>query len=202
MAHDNANLAALIGSRICHDLISPIGAISNGLELLEMSGGPTGPEMDLIADSAGNAGARIAFFRIAYGAAGDQMLGRSEIRAILDPLTIGTRTMVDWTPLDPQPRTQVRLAFLALQCCENALPYGGRITISRTAESQAPDWHVAAGGPSVNIDEPTWTALNTGGAAPEVTPATVQFALLPSLLRDEGRVLRAEWNDTSVRVRF
>ena len=69
MSVDNANLAALVGSRICHDLISPIGAINNGLELLGMSGDMSGPELELISDSVANANARIRFFRIAFGAA-------------------------------------------------------------------------------------------------------------------------------------
>ena len=72
MGQNKLNIAALIGSRICHDLISPIGAINNGLELLEMTGTSSGPEMELISESVGNASARIRFFRIAYGAASDQ----------------------------------------------------------------------------------------------------------------------------------
>ena len=63
------DLTALVGSRICHDLISPLGAIGNGLELLQLSGLPQGPEWALIAESVENASARIRFFRIAYGAA-------------------------------------------------------------------------------------------------------------------------------------
>ena len=65
MQQTNASLATLIGSRICHDLISPIGAINNGLELLELTGGAQGPEMDLISNSVEHAEARIKFFRIA-----------------------------------------------------------------------------------------------------------------------------------------
>ena len=65
MGTSNVNLAALIGSRICHDLISPIGAINNGLELLGMTGSSEGPELQLITDSVGSATARIRFFRIA-----------------------------------------------------------------------------------------------------------------------------------------
>ena len=67
MSQNNVNIGALIGSRICHDLISPIGAINNGLELLSMSDERDGPEFDLITESVGNASARIRFFRIAYG---------------------------------------------------------------------------------------------------------------------------------------
>lgn len=125
MEHSNADLAALIGSRICHDLISPIGAINNGLELLDMTGMAGGPELDLIADSVDHAGARIRFFRIAYGAAGDQMLGAPEVSAVLNDLSQGARTRFRWMPETPQQRGDVRLAFLALQCVETALPHGG-----------------------------------------------------------------------------
>ncbi len=63
MSHTHSNLATLIGSRICHDLISPIGAIHNGLELLELSGGMSQtPEMQLIVESCANARARVTFF--------------------------------------------------------------------------------------------------------------------------------------------
>ena len=75
MSQTNVNLSALIGSRICHDLISPIGAINNGLELLGMSGNTPGPEMELIHDSVGNASARIRYFRVAFGAAGGIIRG-------------------------------------------------------------------------------------------------------------------------------
>ena len=91
MGQSNINLSALIGSRICHDLISPIGAINNGLELLDMSGRTSGPELDLIQESVGNASARIRFFRIAFGAAGDQMMGRAEVVSILKDLMDRTR---------------------------------------------------------------------------------------------------------------
>ena len=195
----NADLAALIGSRICHDLISPIGAITNGLELLTMSGGPSGPEMELIADSAGNAGARIGFFRIAYGATGTQMMSQFEISTILDALTAGTRMLTDWQPADPQPRRDVRLAFLALQCCESALPYGGTVTIARDDSG----WSITGQGDTINADEALWSALSPeSSAAPQVTAATVQFALLAQHARAETRNLRAEVTQGSVTIRF
>jgi histidine phosphotransferase ChpT len=75
-----ADLAALVGARICHDLISPIGAIGNGMELLALSGVPPSPELELIEDSLRNAMARVQFFRIAFGAAeAGQVVSRSEI---------------------------------------------------------------------------------------------------------------------------
>ena len=125
----NINLSALIGSRICHDLISPIGAINNGLELLGMTAGQSSPEMALISESVENAAARIRFFRVAYGAAGEQMMGRPEIASILKDLTKGGRLEYEWEPEAPAPRAQVRLVFLAVQCIESSMPYGGKVTI-------------------------------------------------------------------------
>lgn len=96
MTANPADLAALIGSRICHDLISPIGAIGNGVELLAMTGA-AGPEVALIAESVAAANARIRFFRIAFGAApADQRIGAPEVRSILDDLSRGGRFRWGW----------------------------------------------------------------------------------------------------------
>src|SRR5690606_27339952 len=79
-----AALAALLASRMCHDLVSPLGAIGNGLELLEMYGAAAGPEHALIADSVAAAGARLRLFRLAFGHAGDgQRLPVAELRELL-----------------------------------------------------------------------------------------------------------------------
>lgn len=198
MGDNRANLAALIGSRICHDLISPIGAIANGLELLDLTGLAEGPEFDLIADSAGNAGARIRFFRIAYGAAGDQSMGRTEICSVLNDVYRGTRIKALWGPLEPQPRTEVRLAFLALQCCETALPYGGQVQI-RVEDDH---WVVSGKGEMVCIDQNLWAGLDTTCTTADLTPAVVQFALLPEVAGDIGRRVSVTYSDTEVTLRF
>jgi histidine phosphotransferase ChpT len=116
MSQSNHDLAALVSNRICHDLISPIGAINNGLELLGMSGQALdGPEMSLIGESVMNASARIRFFRIAYGATSEHEIGRAEVVTVLNDLMGSGRLSVEWGPLEAQPRNAVRLAFLAIQ---------------------------------------------------------------------------------------
>lgn len=180
------DFAALIGSRICHDLISPLGAIGNGVELLSMSGAGGGPELALIADSVANANARIRFFRIAYGAAGDQTLGRAEIVSVLDDLSRGGRLTLHWIPTEPQPRGAVRLAFLALQCLETAMPYGGAVRI----DCDGGAWTITGTADKVNLDQTLWAVLSEPRAKAEITPALVQFALLPALAADAGRKVR------------
>lgn len=198
MGQSNINLAALIGSRICHDLISPIGAITNGLELLDLAGSIQGPELDLITDSVGNAGARIRFFRVAYGAAGEQLLGRPEIVSVLEDLNRGGRHTVQWTPSEAQPRSLVRLAFLALQCCETAMPYGGLIRVM--AEDGV--WTVTGNADKLVLDDALWHGLAHPEDMPEITSAQVQFALLPGLAEDLGRKVETARQTGQFSIRF
>lgn len=198
MGDNSAKLAGLIGSRICHDLISPIGAITNGLELLDMTGAVQGPEMDLIADSVGNAGARIRFFRIAYGAAGEQTMGQQEINAVLRDIGRGSKTRVTWLPDDYLPRAEVRLAFLALQCCETAMPYGGLVEVRCDDDA----WTIRAKAEKLILNDDLWQALNIPKPPQDITPAQVQFGLLPMLAGESNRTVQAEWSPTELSIRF
>lgn len=110
MSRHSAQLAALVGSRICHDLISPVGAIGNGLELMTMGGGDSA-EMALVNDSLSNAQARIRFFRLAFGAAGNEPVSEGELRRILSDLAAAARQTVHWQVAGAVPRAQARLVF-------------------------------------------------------------------------------------------
>lgn len=198
MGESNVNLATLIGSRICHDLISPIGAISNGLELLDMTGGVEGPEMGLIADSVGNAGARIQFFRIAFGSAGNQALGCAEIRTILQNMAQDARVKPVWTVETDRPRSEVRLALLAYLCCETAMPIGGQVEIAYS-EGQ---WAVSGRARTLSLDPSLWEALSNPHSDHDITPAQVQFALLPAAASEIGRRISVTSGDEQVVIRF
>jgi len=198
MSVSSVNLAALIASRICHDLISPIGAINNGLELLGMSGDLGGPELELISDSVGNANARVRFFRVAYGSAGDQQLGRAEVVSILEDMSKGARLQYIWSPLEPCNRREVRLAFLALQCLETAMPYGG------TAKVFCADgkWTVIGEASKINVNDDLWARISGGQSSATVTPALVQFALLPESAKEINRTVRVEQSLDKITLNF
>ncbi len=198
MPPSNPGLAALIGSRICHDLISPIGAIGNGLELLQMTMGDS-PEMELIADSVTNAQARIKFFRVAFGAAYDgQMLGGSEVRDILTDLAKGGRVQFDWQVPGDVPRAEARMVFLALQCFESAMPHGGTVTVRK----DDPQWMVEAQSGRFRIEPDLWGNLSLTQPSTDMAPAQLQFALLPVLLAEAGRRLTARTSDAEVMLKF
>jgi len=189
----------LIGSRICHDLISPIGAISNGVELISMSGDISGPEMSLISDSVESANARIRFFRIAFGLAGDgQMVAHSEITGILRDMSRGGRLVIDWQPREDLLRQRVKLAFLLLQCFESAMPWGGRITVT----SVAGQWAVYGEAEQMRIDAALWDLLREPQIQSPLQAANVHFALAGLNAVDTGCALVLESSANSARVRF
>ncbi|MDP3340124.1 histidine phosphotransferase family protein [Frigidibacter sp.] len=199
MSHDGPDLTALLGSRICHDLISPLGAIGNGVELLAMSGTAAGPEMALIAESVASAKARIRFFRIAFGAAApDQRLGRPEILAVIADMTRGGKLAIDWQPEGDQARREVKLAFLGLQCLESALPWGGRVTVQR----QGPGWLLRAEAQRVKVDAAPWAVLAGLGDPAEVSAAQVHFALMPVEAARQARKVQADLGETGISLRF
>lgn len=192
-----ADLVALVGSRLCHDLVSPLGAIGNGLELLAMAGGGADDEMQLVTESVAHANARLKFFRVAFGqAAGDQRLGHREIVALLDDIALGGRLSFDWQPEGDQARREVKLGFLAVLCLETALPWGGRIIISTAGGG----WRLAAEARRTRPDPDLWARLD-GGTAP-LAPAQVQFGLLATEAARQGRRTGWQITATSAEITF
>jgi histidine phosphotransferase ChpT len=189
------DLAGLVGSRLCHDLISPVGAIGNGLELLELSGVAPSEEMHLIRASVEAATARISFFRIAFGATkGTQSMSPKEIKTVLDATYRDSRITLVWDTPDSQPRSEVRLAFLALACLETAMPWGGTIEVRRTHDA----WVLHARAERLKIDSGLWDLLRRGSAEAEITGGTVQFGLLAQSAQAGRRPVSVTQTDTSL----
>ncbi|MBC7676214.1 MAG: histidine phosphotransferase [Rhodoferax sp.] len=196
---EKPDLVALLGSRICHDLISPIGAISNGVELLLMDGGTMGPEIALISESVANANARIRFFRVAYGGGGiNQRIGQPEVVSILSDLTRGGRLTIDWRgPVDLL-RREVKLAFLLIQCLESAMAFGGRITV----EYRDGRWILSGTASKLKIDADLWRDLSDALETPDITAAQVHFALVQEELARQNRQLKSDIGPTEITLSF
>lgn len=170
------NLSELIGSRICHDLISPISAIGNGVELLQLSGVPLTPEIELIAQSVANANARIRFFRVAFGKRSPgTMLSRTEISETLAALSVGGRVGFDWQGLTDQSRDDAQLVYLAMSCIETALPLGGDIQVRPVGRG----FEIHARGKRINTPSDIWNTLRDRPVPVDLAASHVQFALLP-----------------------
>lgn len=189
VALTDAGLAALAVARLCHDLVSPLGAVGNGVELLELSQ-PDGlappPELALIADSVAAARARIATFRLAFGqAAGDARLSPAEMEVALRDFCAAGRLQASLVAPTDAARVEVKMILLALMCLETALPWGGRVVIHRAA----PGWRLLAEAARTRRDDGMWGWLSAAPAPDKALPAPahVQFPLLAAEAAAQGR---------------
>ncbi|NBX74741.1 MAG: hypothetical protein EBZ69_03650 [Alphaproteobacteria bacterium] len=169
----------LLISKICHDLISPVSAINNGVELFTEVGGDVGAEaMTLIGNSADQASKKLRFFRLSYGRAGAEA-GQSlkDVRHIAtEALTHGKVTAQWEAGLDTSElllsqggvKTVLNMALLA----EEALPYGGQISIG--AGAQARQVVVRAEGRSAGLNPASQGALDGHVAVDDLGPRTIQ----------------------------
>lgn len=183
---DSHGVSDLVASRICHDVISPLGAIGNGLELLTLAN-PDLPEAELalIGESVAAAQARLQFFRFAFGSAADTPVAGREVVRVLDAMAASGFARCRWEVAEDPPRGLVRCAFLALLCVETALGRGAALRVS----VRDGRWSVVGEGPVRHRDPEVWAAL-AGGDPGALTAAQVQFMLLPPALAALGR--RAE----------
>lgn len=144
---DTAPIAILeqLSSRICHDLISPIGAIGNGLELIEEMGGGAGDDeaVKLISYSSAQAAAKLAAFRLAYGAGGrDPNIKPEDVQRTFGKYISGDGKIKQaWDPfgplgIDPKKPAFCKMLMLALMLAGETLPRGGMVLVDAGAENE------------------------------------------------------------------
>ena len=180
------DLSALVGSRICHDLISPLGAAGNGLELLTLTGQTpqTAPEMDLITQSVDNANAWLRFFRIAFGAAGEgQVIARSDLTSVLSDSFDGSRIALHTELPETVARRDTKLALLLILGLVSAMPKGGTIRLNEAGGT----WRLSGAGPELRLEPQLWRQLDDPSPETGLSAAEVQFALLPLAAAEAGR---------------
>lgn len=125
------DLGALLCSRICHDIISPVGAINNGLELLE-EGGADEDAMELIKASARNASARLQFARIAFGAAGSAsvLIDTGDAHSVANEYFKNEKAELSWEGARVLlPKNKVKLLLNLILVANSAIPRGGSLDV-------------------------------------------------------------------------
>jgi histidine phosphotransferase ChpT len=155
---NDLDFAALLVSRVCHDLVSPIGAVVNGLEVLEdeRDAAMRADAMKLIVSSAEQAAARLQFARIAFGAAGSAgaQLDLTEVGRIVRGLFGGGKVELDWQAASLNwPKDWAKLLMNATLVAADSLPRGGRVLVTTTADAGAPGFTVRATGQGARILE-------------------------------------------------
>jgi histidine phosphotransferase ChpT len=187
---DDLDLAGLVCSRLCHDLISPVGAIGNGVELLRAEPGGGREELALIEQSAAAARAALAFFRVAFGAASStQPMTPAELSGLVAAHLGGGRlTIAMGARGDPLPRPAARLLLLMTLAAASAAPLGGDLVVEPPAVDPL-RLALSVEGRRVGLPEAA-AALLTGESAELPGGARdVHFALLARAARATGATL-------------
>lgn len=181
MTDYSLDLASLIASRLCHDMLSPVGALTNGLELLADE---KDPEMrkrcfELLEQSAKISADKLKFFRLAFGAAGGfgESVAVDEARGLVDALASNNaRVTINWalgSDSLPKPAIKVLLNFALLGI--EALVRGGTLDIGAESRDGASEIVVRAAGPKIAFDQEIGKALEgdlgQGGLTSRNAPA-------------------------------
>lgn len=182
------DLAALLCSRICHDIISPVGAINNGLELLD-EGGADADAMNLIRTSARNASARLQFARIAFGAAGSagMMIDTGDAEAVATAYVRNEKPELVWIGRRALlPKNKVKLLLNLILVSIGTIPRGGKITVALDDVETEPKFTLTSTGPMVRVP-PKFLELHSGKKPEEPIDAhSVQPYYTLLLAREAG----------------
>jgi histidine phosphotransferase ChpT len=196
-APDALELAALLCSRVCHDLISPVGAIVNGLEVLDDNPKPEDREfaLDLIRKSAKTASARLQFCRLAFGAAGSSgaQIDLGDAQAMARGHLEDGKTTIAWNlPRVLLPKNKVKLLLNMMVIAQQTIPRGGVLAVDPIGEGDGLGFRVAASGLNARMPQNIADILNSGAAAdahavqPYYTRLLAQACGLNVMLAPEG----------------
>jgi histidine phosphotransferase ChpT len=197
----SVDLAALLCSRLCHDMLSPIGALNNGLELLADERDPEmrAKCMDLLEQSARASADKLKFFRLAYGAAGGygEMVEVAESRAAIDAL-IGEskRITANWALSESKlPKDAIKVLLNLAHIAIDALIRGGTLDIGAERRDGASEIVVRASGTRLAFDEEIGHALQGEIDPDQLTGRTAPAHMLYLLADKAGGGLQYQLGD-------
>ena len=198
-------LAALISSRICHDVISPVGAIANGLEMLgeEQDESMREQTMDLIRKSARQASAKLQFARLAFGAAGSagaEIDLRDAERVARDFVQGGKHTLSWQGAPVTLPKNKVKLLLNLLALGVVALPRGGMVNVQIKGEGPQVAFRVLAQGEPARLSEQV-TALLAGANGMVLDAHSIQPYYARRVATAAGMTVTVETRDKEVELK-
>ncbi|TPG49096.1 histidine phosphotransferase family protein [Sphingomonas glacialis] len=191
MTMTSVDFASLLCSRLCHDLLSPVGALNNGLELLADE---HDPEMrarclELLSESAKASANKLKFFRLAFGAAGGfgETIDAREARAAIEGLFgDGHRVKLGWLVEDATlPKTAIKVLLNLALIAGDALVRGGQLDVGAETIDGQIEIVVRASGPRIVLDAEMRAALTGTQGDAVITPRAAAAYLVHALV-DEG----------------
>lgn len=196
-------LASLLCSRLCHDLLSPVGALNNGLELMADEQDPEMRErcLELLAESAKASAAKLKFFRLAFGAAGGfgEEIDTREARTALEGL-FGAEKKIElgWmVSADKLPKEAVKVLLNLALVAGDALVRGGRLDIGAERAANGTEIVIRAEGPRLLLD-PNLRATLERGTAGTVEPRAAGAWLAHALISEAKGKLQISPPDSPV----
>ena len=186
------DFASLLCSRLCHDLLSPVGALNNGLELLADETDPAMRQrcLDLLADSARTSANKLKFFRLAFGAAGGfgEAVDSREARGAIEGLLSGSRKVeLNWlVEAESLPKPAAKVLLNLAMIAGDALVRGGQLAIGGEENGGQLEIVVRAEGPRLILDPDIRRTLVEGESGEGVTPRVAAAYLIHTLAREAG----------------
>ncbi len=196
MSQSGVDLAALLCSKLCHDLLSPVGAINNGLELLEDE---TDPEMrdrcmDLLADSARASADKLKYFRLAFGAAGGfgDEVDPAEAKQLVESLVgdQGKITLGWAVQTGAVPKKAIKILLNLALIAREALVRGGKLDVGAEQGDNGVEVVIRAEGPKIALDDGIRAALEGTLPQSELTARTAAAWMSRELSCADGGDLR------------
>lgn len=189
--------ASLLCSRLCHDLMSPVGALNNGIELMADEQDPEMRDrcLELLADSARASANKLKFFRLAFGAAGGfgEQVDTREARLALEGMFGPERRIeLGWMIEDEKlPKGAVKLLLNLALIAGDALVRGGRLDVGAEHNGDDLELAIRAEGPRVLLDSSLRETL-TGNTPPgsQIEPRAAGACLSRALAEEAGGTIR------------
>lgn len=200
----SVDLAAMLCSRLCHDLLSPVGALSNGLELLADE---KDPEMrarcfELLEQSARISTDKLKFFRLAFGAAGGfgELVEIEEPKALVEALVADKpKIQVNWALAAAKlPKDAVKVLLNFSHIAIDALVRGGTLDIGAEMRDGASEIVVRATGPKIAFDDTIGKALEGSLPARELSSRTAPAHMIYMLAKSAGGGLQYHRTDEAL----
>jgi histidine phosphotransferase ChpT len=197
------DLAALLCSRVCHDIISPVGAIINGLEVLDENNAEDMKDFafDLIRKSAAQASAKLQFARLAFGAAGSTgaEIDLGDAEKVATGYMQGEKAEFSFqAPRVLMAKNKVKLLLNLILLAIAAVPRGGSVKVTVEGDAERPTFTIRSSGPSARIP-PAFEKLVPGEIAGIAIDAqAVQAYYAGALARASGMAVTAALDEADV----
>jgi histidine phosphotransferase ChpT len=189
-------LASLLCSRLCHDLLSPVGALNNGIELLadEQDADMRERCLELLAESARASANKLKFFRLAFGAGGGfgDEIDTREAKAALEGLYgADKRIELGWMVGDDKlSKGAIKLLLNLAMIAGDALVRGGRLDVGAEQRDGALEMVIRAEGPRILLDPKLRETIANGHSGGEVEPRAAGAWLAHALAAEAGGTIQ------------